>query len=88
MPRATIITVNTTACLWDFPQWSLRNWQFLVVIDSPQKHHYGGLVAAPVFKEIVQETFNYLNVPPVIPEEPAPLQEQLNVSIGNGKIGA
>jgi len=60
----------------------------LVVIDSPQKHHYGGLVAAPVFKEIVQETFNYLNVPPVIPETPKPEKEQLNVSIGGGDLGA
>ena len=37
----------------------------LVVIDEPQKHHYGGVVAAPAFKQIVLESFNYLDVPPL-----------------------
>jgi cell division protein FtsI (penicillin-binding protein 3) len=54
----------------------------LVVIDEPQKHHYGGIVAAPVFREIVHETFNYLNIPPTRP------REQLNVCKGAGKAGA
>ncbi|PIP40506.1 MAG: cell division protein FtsI [Desulfobacterales bacterium CG23_combo_of_CG06-09_8_20_14_all_51_8] len=54
----------------------------LVVIDEPQKYHYGGLVAAPVFREIVHETFNYLNIPPTLPPE------QLNVCKGSGKAGA
>jgi len=54
----------------------------LVVIDEPQKHHYGGVVAAPVFREIVHETFNYLNIPP------STTREQLNVSNGVGEVGA
>ncbi|MCD6586368.1 MAG: penicillin-binding protein 2 [Desulfobacteraceae bacterium] len=54
----------------------------LVVIDEPQKHHYGGVVAAPVFREIVHEAFNYLNIPPSIPKE------QLNVSNRVGEAGA
>lgn len=58
----------------------------LVVIDEPQKHHYGGIVAAPVFREIVHETFNYLNIPPTLPPENLP--EQLNVCKGAGKAGA
>ena len=37
----------------------------LVVIDEPQKDHYGGIVAAPAFKKIVQKTMDYLNIPPV-----------------------
>jgi cell division protein FtsI (penicillin-binding protein 3) len=41
----------------------------LVVVDSPQKHHYGGIVSAPVFREIVHHAFNYLDVPPVPGEE-------------------
>ncbi len=41
----------------------------LVVVDSPQKHHYGGIVSAPVFREIVYHAFNYLNVPPEPPAE-------------------
>ena len=36
----------------------------LVVVDEPQKSHYGGVVAAPVFKRILIESFNYLGIPP------------------------
>jgi cell division protein FtsI (penicillin-binding protein 3) len=36
----------------------------LVVIDEPQKAHYGGTVAAPAFRKIARETLQYLNVPP------------------------
>ncbi|MBI5427403.1 MAG: penicillin-binding protein 2 [Nitrospinae bacterium] len=35
----------------------------LVMIDEPQGIHYGGEVAAPVFREIARETLRYLNVP-------------------------
>jgi cell division protein FtsI (penicillin-binding protein 3) len=36
-----------------------------VVIDEPkQKPYYGGVWAAPVFREIVDKTLRYLNVPP------------------------
>ena len=62
-----------------------RRWPelaVLVVIDEPQKHHYGGVVAAPVFREIVHETFNYLNIPPSV------TREQINVSNGVGEVGA
>lgn len=54
----------------------------LVVIDEPQKHHYGGIVAAPVFREIVHEAFNYLNIPPTMVKEP------LKVSKAIGEAGA
>ncbi|MGD8366213.1 MAG: penicillin-binding protein 2 [Desulfobacterales bacterium] len=36
----------------------------LVVIDEPKKSYYGGVVAAPAFKRIAEETLHYLNVPP------------------------
>ena len=36
----------------------------LVIIDEPQDQYYGGIVAAPVFRQIAQQTLNYLNVPP------------------------
>jgi cell division protein FtsI (penicillin-binding protein 3) len=36
----------------------------LVVMDEPKEDYYGGVVAAPVFKKIAQQTLNYLNVPP------------------------
>jgi cell division protein FtsI (penicillin-binding protein 3) len=39
----------------------------LVVIDEPRGEHYGGAVAAPVFREVAQATLRYLGVPPSIP---------------------
>lgn len=35
----------------------------LVVVDEPRKYTYGGLVAAPAFREIAQSSLNYLNIP-------------------------
>jgi len=35
----------------------------LVLIDEPKGVHWGGSVAAPVFKDIGRETLRYLNVP-------------------------
>ncbi|PIF02939.1 MAG: cell division protein FtsI [Desulfococcus sp.] len=37
----------------------------LVIIDEPEMDFYGGKVAAPVFREIALQTFNYLNIPPL-----------------------
>jgi cell division protein FtsI (penicillin-binding protein 3) len=36
----------------------------LVILDEPRKEHYGGIVAAPVFRQIAQEVLGYLNVRP------------------------
>lgn len=36
----------------------------IVLIDEPQGDHYGGTVAAPIFKKIGQGALNYLDVPP------------------------
>ena len=36
----------------------------LVVFDEPKSSHYGGVVAAPVFKKIVEETLHHLNISP------------------------
>ena len=36
----------------------------LVIIDEPQGQYYGGTVAAPAFKKIVQGTLPYLNIAP------------------------
>lgn len=35
----------------------------LVMIDSPRGTHYGGSVAAPVFREIAKQTLRYMNIP-------------------------
>lgn len=39
----------------------------LVSIDEPRRAHYGGVVAAPAFREITQKGLDYLNVPPAAP---------------------
>jgi cell division protein FtsI (penicillin-binding protein 3) len=41
-----------------------------VNIDEPREHHYGGVVAAPVFKRIAEASLDYLHVhrPPVVAE--------------------
>jgi len=35
-----------------------------VAIDEPQTKHYGGIVAAPAFREIVRKTLDYMNITP------------------------
>jgi cell division protein FtsI (penicillin-binding protein 3) len=39
----------------------------LAVIDEPRGQHYGGIVAAPVFREVAEGTLRYLGVAPSIP---------------------
>jgi len=36
----------------------------LVVVDEPQKQHYGSIVAAPAFKAIAQKTLDYMHIAP------------------------
>jgi len=44
----------------------------LVVVDSPRKGHYGGEVAAPVFRAIAVDALCRLGVPPSEPPSPEP----------------
>ncbi|MCG6972803.1 MAG: penicillin-binding protein 2 [Desulfobacterales bacterium] len=39
----------------------------LVVVDEPQKEHFGSAVAAPAFKTIAQKTLDYMNISPKKP---------------------
>ncbi len=59
----------------------------LVIVDEPQKHHYGGVVAAPVFRRIIRETLRYLKVPPELatPEIAGPVRESPRVNMGDGE---
>jgi len=41
----------------------------LVVVDEPQKEHYGSEVAAPAFKAIAQKTLDYMNLAPKRPAD-------------------
>ncbi|PIE75149.1 MAG: cell division protein FtsI [Deltaproteobacteria bacterium] len=36
----------------------------IIAIDEPKKNYYGGVVAAPVFKEISTKTLHYMNIIP------------------------
>jgi len=52
----------------------------LAVIDEPRPEHYGGTVAAPVFREIAEATLRYLGVPPSIPSR--------TISVGRPMLAA
>ncbi|MFO8083055.1 MAG: penicillin-binding protein 2 [Desulfobacterales bacterium] len=51
----------------------------LVIIDEPKKAHYGGIVAAPAFKQIALQTLNYMNVPPESTSNRLTVQYQVEV---------
>jgi cell division protein FtsI (penicillin-binding protein 3) len=66
----------------------------LVVIDEPKTSPYGGVVAAPAFKAIAQQSLCYLNVPPTkvdkirkqtiqVKQEPAPVDPVLAAAEGS-----
>jgi cell division protein FtsI/penicillin-binding protein 2 len=40
-----------------------------IVLDQPKGLHYGGLTAAPVFRQVAERTASYLNIPPDRVEE-------------------
>lgn len=42
----------------------------VVVVDEPQPKHTGGVVAAPVFREIAEQAVRYLDIPPFQVENP------------------
>lgn len=41
----------------------------VIMIDEPQKNRYGGVIAAPVFKNIISRTLAYHGTPPDAPEQ-------------------
>ena len=53
----------------------------LVIVDEPKKQDYGGIVAAPAFRQIALDTLSYLNIPP------GPDADRLRVSRGNRANG-
>lgn len=66
----------------------------LIIIDSPQGMYYGGMIAAPVFQEIMTNIVRYLNIPPDIPvlippaKKSAPANQKINTApaIVPGKV--
>lgn len=61
----------------------------LVVVDEPVGIYYGGSVAAPVAKSVLEETLQYLEIPPVFTdEEKEKIEEKVIVpDVRNKKIG-
>ncbi len=63
----------------------------LVIIDEPQGTYYGGQVAGPVMKEILENALPYLNIKPEYTEEEAKLVEEItlpnliNLSLNDAK---
>jgi cell division protein FtsI (penicillin-binding protein 3) len=55
---------NYTSVFTGFAPEDNPELAILVAIDEPRKQYYGGDVAAPAFKTIMAESFNYLNIPP------------------------
>jgi cell division protein FtsI (penicillin-binding protein 3) len=39
-----------------------------VMVDEPKGEQYGGVIAAPAFREIAEATLHYLRVPPSVPQ--------------------
>jgi cell division protein FtsI (penicillin-binding protein 3) len=48
----------------------------LVVVDEPRNKYYGGDVAAPAFKTILAQSFNYLSIPPAVGNMVASVSDQ------------
>ncbi len=44
----------------------------LVMVDEPQRSRWGGLAAAPVFRQVAQQAMHYLQVPPSQMQETLP----------------
>ncbi|MCM8781840.1 MAG: penicillin-binding transpeptidase domain-containing protein, partial [Candidatus Omnitrophica bacterium] len=51
----------------------------VVCLDEPRPFYYGGVVAAPVFKKVAENTLRYLGVEPDIKRK-EPLKVVLNVN--------
>lgn len=60
----------------------------LVIVDEPEGVYYGGSVAAPVAGDLIEETLNYLDVPPKYTEEEKEKYENTQVvpDVRNKKI--
>ena len=55
----------------------------LVLIDEPQGIYYGGQVAGPIMKEILQNTLPYLNIKPKYTPEELELPDTNQISVPN-----
>ncbi len=56
-----------------------------VVLDEPRPYYYGGVVASPVFRNVVSDTLRYLKTKQSV-EEVWKLNEVKQIDFGNGGI--
>ncbi|WFA09627.1 PASTA domain-containing penicillin-binding protein [Tissierella sp. Yu-01] len=61
----------------------------LIIIDEPSGVYYGGTIAGPVAKSVIEDTLNYLEVEPKFTEDEKELIEQKIIvpDVRNKKIG-
>ena len=55
----------------------------LVLIDEPQGIYYGGQVAGPIMKEVLQNALPYLNIKPRYTQEELELPETGEINVPN-----
>lgn len=60
----------------------------LVVVDEPRGQHYGGTVAAPVFREIAEASLRYLGVPPSRPSRSIGIEAPLLAAFSQSSTAA
>jgi stage V sporulation protein D (sporulation-specific penicillin-binding protein) len=53
----------------------------LVLIDEPQGVYYGGTIAGPVMKELLENVLPYLNIEPEYSEQEADMPEAARIAV-------
>jgi len=71
-PRGGYSTSKYVASFVGFAPATRPRVVVLVTVDEPQGAIWGGVVAAPAFKEIAQQTLQYLSAPPDAPASTSP----------------
>jgi cell division protein FtsI (penicillin-binding protein 3) len=71
-PRGGYSTSKYVASFVGFAPATRPRVVVLVTVDEPQGAIWGGVVAAPAFKEIAQQTLQYLSAPPDAPGSTSP----------------
>ena len=60
---AGMLTVNTLLLFMGFAPYKNPELVVVVSVDEPKGVYFGGSVAGPVFKNIMQKSLKYLEVP-------------------------
>jgi cell division protein FtsI (penicillin-binding protein 3) len=63
-PSGTYVDGGYFASFVGYAPASHPAFTMIVLLDGPKKEHYGGRVAAPLFRKIGQQVLKYLDIPP------------------------